>query len=186
MALQLRSSRIQHGNRTVWTRIIWISRVVWLRFSRTSFAAVPQLRAGTNAETSPPMPVIWRTKVAVIGRYHRRSGCRKHGLDFRRHGGVHAGHLHLVVKLGGVAHAADEDRGADPLGRRNNQIREGRADDFAARGARDRRASLFNLWPAAHQPRTADVLPGCTPIASTSRSWQGARHRARHRRAGQG
>src|ERR1043165_4661302 len=39
-------------------------------------------------------------------RADRRRGRQKHGLDLRRHGAVHAGHLHLVIEVGAVAQAA--------------------------------------------------------------------------------
>ena len=53
------------------------------------------------------MPAICRTKVAVIGRTAGEAG-KEYRLHFGRHGGVHAGHLHLVIEIGGVAHAADQ------------------------------------------------------------------------------
>ena len=67
--------------------------------------------AGTKADTSPPMAAIWRTNVAVIGRTVRRRR-QENGLHLRRHGRVHAGHLHLVVEVGGVAQPADQQRRA--------------------------------------------------------------------------
>ena len=69
------------------------------------------------------MSAIWRTRLAAMWRTLRRGG-DEHGLDRRRHRAVHARHLHLVVEVGAVAQAAEDDarlvRGAPhrPRGRR--------------------------------------------------------------------
>ena len=62
----------------------------------------------TNSETSPPISAIWRTRVPVMWRTCGAGG-EEHGLDAGRHGAVHAGHLHLVVEVGAVAQAAEDD-----------------------------------------------------------------------------
>src|SRR3989337_2149905 len=51
-----------------------------------------------------------------------RRGGQKHRLDLRRKGLVHAGHLHLVVEIAGVAQAPDDDRGLRVLSRIDSQI----------------------------------------------------------------
>ena len=72
--------------------------------------------AARRATTSPPIAAIWRTSVAVMGRTPVR-GRQEHGLDLGRHGAVHAGELHLVVEVGAVAQAPDEQGGAVAPGR---------------------------------------------------------------------
>ena len=53
-------------------------------------------------------------------RLRRRS--QKHRLDFRRKHLVHAGHLHLVVEIAGIAQAADDDRRLCVLSRIDGEI----------------------------------------------------------------
>ena len=81
-------------------------------------------RPGTKAETSPPIPAIWRTSVAVMGRTAGEAG-EEDGLDLRRHGGVHGGHLDLVVEIRAVAQAAHDEGGAVAAGGLDGQIVEG-------------------------------------------------------------
>ena len=57
---------------------------------------------------------------------------QKHGLYGGRHGGIHAGHLHLVIEVTRIAQTANEDSRSGPLRGRHDEIAERGADDFAA------------------------------------------------------
>ncbi len=79
--------------------------------------------AGTKVETSPPMPAICRTSVAVMGRTMGEAG-RKNGLDAGSHGTIHARHLHLIIKVCPVTQAADQQRCTDVAGGLNDETAE--------------------------------------------------------------
>ena len=121
------------------TRIMCVARIRpelgEFRFKRAATAR------GTKAETSPPMPAICRTKVAVIGRTAGDAAGTWSGR--LRHGGVHPGQLHLIVEIGAVADAADQHGGTRPLRGRHHQIVEGLADERTSGRARHRRTNLL-------------------------------------------
>ena len=56
--------------------------------------------------------------------------------------GGHAGHLHFVVEIGGIAQAADQQRRAFALGEVHHKAIESRAGEFGARRLGDRAAGL--------------------------------------------
>ena len=60
-----------------------------------------------------------------------------------RHGGIHAGHLHLVIEVARIAQAANENSRSGPLRGRDDEIAERGADDFAAGTAPKRGRDLF-------------------------------------------
>ena len=65
-------------------------------------------RRARKPRPRPPIAAICRTSVAVIVT-HRRGSRNEDGLDVGRHGLVHSGHLHLIVEIGAVAQAADQE-----------------------------------------------------------------------------
>ena len=69
------------------------------------------------------MPAICRTKVAVIGRTSGDAG-RNTVWTSGAIARVHAGHLHFIIEVRGVAHAPDQERRANPPRRRHHEIAE--------------------------------------------------------------
>ena len=88
-------------------------------------------------------------------RANRGRGGQEYRLHFGRHRGIHAGHLHFVIEIGGVAHAAHQDGRAGAPRRGDDEIGKGRAGDLASGRAAERRANLVQPWRAARRPRTA-------------------------------
>lgn len=67
-----------------------------------------------------------------------RTRRQEHGLEPRRHGRIHAGHLHLVVEIGAVAQTAHQRCGAKPPRCFDREISKGNALQLASSSARER------------------------------------------------
>ena len=117
---------------------------------------------------SPPIDAIWRTSVAVMVR-DRRACRQEHGLQIRRHRLVHAGHLHLVVEIGAVAQAADQDRGAMLARRVDHQTVEGDDLECAWRRRRTRASAACSISATRSSKENSGFLPGWMPIATIDR-----------------
>jgi hypothetical protein len=70
----------------------------------------------------------------------RRRGRQEDGLDPGRHGLVHGRHLHLVVEVGAVPDAPDQERGPVPAGGVHREVVEGRNLEGRALPGRERPA----------------------------------------------
>ena len=102
-----------------------------------AFAFRPCDTAGeTKVEASPPMSAIWRTRFAAMWRTFGEAATNTVWMR-RRHRAVHAGHLHLVVEVGAIAQAAEDDRRLVLGGGIDGEVGEGDDVDLGAGCTRD-------------------------------------------------
>ena len=99
-----------------------------------------------------------------------RRGGEEDGPDLRRHRAVHAGHLYLVFEIGGVAEAADEDRGARLPRRVDDQPVEGDGRDAVPAPSRRSAFAMSPIIAIRSSSEKSGVFDGWVPMATTTSS----------------